>query len=55
LAPGRLDWTRSNPCAAQRRTLDRHLSAIDAPSAETAARLLTEAIGPSAAASSSPS
>jgi RNA polymerase sigma-70 factor (ECF subfamily) len=40
LAPGRLDWSRSAPCASQRRRLDRYLSAIDAPSAETAARLL---------------
>src|SRR3954469_19930888 len=40
LAPGRLDWTRSAPRASQRRTLDRYLSALDAPSAETAARLL---------------
>jgi RNA polymerase sigma factor (sigma-70 family) len=55
LAPGRLDWTRSAPCATQRRTLDCYLSAIDAPSAETAARLLTDAIRPAAASSSSPS
>ena len=40
LAPGRADWTQHRPCASQRRTLDRYLSAIDAPSAETAARLL---------------
>src|SRR3954451_5733559 len=40
LAPGRLDWTRSAPRPSQRRTLDRYLSALDAPSAETAARLL---------------
>jgi RNA polymerase sigma-70 factor (ECF subfamily) len=40
LAPSRADWTRTAPCASQRRTLDRYLSAIDAPSAETAARLL---------------
>ena len=40
LAPGRLDWNRGAPCALQRRTLDHYLSAIDAPSAESAARLL---------------
>jgi RNA polymerase sigma-70 factor, ECF subfamily len=40
LGRNRSDWTRAAPCAAQRRTLDRYLSAIDAPSAETAARLL---------------
>ena len=40
LAPGRLDWNRGAPCALQRRTLDRYLSAIDAPSAESAARVL---------------
>jgi RNA polymerase sigma-70 factor, ECF subfamily len=40
LAPSRSDWPRTAPCAAQRRTLDRYLSAIDAPSAESAARLL---------------
>src|SRR3954447_26717317 len=55
LAPGRLDWSRTAPRAAQRRTLDRYLSAIDAPSAETAARLLTDAMSPAAAASSGPS
>jgi len=55
LAPSRADWPRTAPCAAQRRTLDRYLSAIDAPSAESAARLLTEAISPAAASSSSPS
>jgi RNA polymerase sigma-70 factor, ECF subfamily len=40
LAPGRLSWSAAAPCASQRRTLDRYLSAIDAPSAETAAQLL---------------
>jgi RNA polymerase sigma-70 factor, ECF subfamily len=43
LAPGRLDWTRAAPCAAERRTLDRYLSAIEARSAESAARLLAAA------------
>jgi RNA polymerase sigma-70 factor, ECF subfamily len=43
LAPGRLDWTRAAPCAAERRTLDRYLSAIEARSTETAARLLAAA------------
>jgi RNA polymerase sigma-70 factor (ECF subfamily) len=45
LSPGRLDWTRAAPCAAQRRTLDRYLSAIDAPSADSAARLLSDRAG----------
>ncbi len=43
LAPGRLSWSRSEPGEAQRRTLHRYLSAIDAPSTETAARLVREA------------
>ena len=51
--PPRLGLDRA--VRAQRRTLDRYLSAIDAPSAETAARLLTDAISPAAAASSRPS
>jgi RNA polymerase sigma-70 factor (ECF subfamily) len=40
LSRGRLAWACAAPCASQRRTLDRYLSALDAPSAETAARLL---------------
>jgi RNA polymerase sigma-70 factor, ECF subfamily len=40
LAPGRVDWARAAPCAAQRQTLHRYMSAIDATSTETAARLL---------------
>jgi RNA polymerase sigma-70 factor (ECF subfamily) len=40
LAPGRLDWTRPDPCKSQRDTLDRYLSAIEAPSTELAASLL---------------
>jgi RNA polymerase sigma-70 factor (ECF subfamily) len=40
LAPGRLDWSCAAPCASQRHTLDRYLSAIEATSTETAARLL---------------
>jgi RNA polymerase sigma-70 factor (ECF subfamily) len=40
LSRGRLGWTSAAPCASHRRTLERYLSAIDAPSAETAARLL---------------
>jgi RNA polymerase sigma factor (sigma-70 family) len=43
LAPGRLDWTCGAPCASQRHTLERYLSAIEATSAETAASLLAGA------------
>jgi RNA polymerase sigma-70 factor (ECF subfamily) len=40
LSPRRLDWACAAPCASQRRTLDRYLSAVDASSTATAARLL---------------
>ena len=40
LSRGRLDWACAAPCASQRRTLDRYLSAVDASSTATAARLL---------------
>jgi RNA polymerase sigma factor (sigma-70 family) len=40
LAPGRAEWGCSPPCAAERRTLRRYLSAIEAPSTETAARFV---------------
>jgi RNA polymerase sigma-70 factor (ECF subfamily) len=43
LARGRLDWACSAPRASQRRTLVRYLSAIDASSTDTAARLLCSA------------
>jgi RNA polymerase sigma-70 factor (ECF subfamily) len=39
-APGRLQWACTAPCPAERRTLTRYLSAIDAPSTQTATRLL---------------
>ena len=41
LAPGRLHWASAPPCAAQRRTLRRYLSALDAPSSEAATQLMT--------------
>jgi RNA polymerase sigma factor (sigma-70 family) len=41
LAPGRLHWSCAEPCAAQRRTLHRYLSAIDAPSHDAASRLMS--------------
>ena len=40
LAHGRLDWSCAAPCASQRVTLARYLSAIDASSTETAAQLM---------------
>jgi len=40
LAPSRLDWACAAPCAAQRETLGRYLSAVEATDAEAAARLL---------------
>jgi hypothetical protein len=39
LAAGRLDWACATPCASQRHTLRRYLSAIEATSAESAATL----------------
>src|SRR4051812_11833847 len=40
LPPGRQEWTCPPPCAAQRRTLRRYLSAIQATRRETAHRLM---------------
>jgi RNA polymerase sigma-70 factor (ECF subfamily) len=40
LSPGRLEWTRPEACESQRHTLDRYLSAIEAPSTEMAASFL---------------
>ena len=36
LAHGRLEWSCADPCAAQRHTLHRYLSALDAPDIEAA-------------------
>jgi RNA polymerase sigma-70 factor (ECF subfamily) len=41
LAPGRLDWSCAEPCAAERRTLHRYLSALDAPTPDAATRLIS--------------
>ncbi len=40
LASGRLSWSRADAGASERRTLGRYLSALDAPCAESAARVL---------------
>jgi RNA polymerase sigma-70 factor (ECF subfamily) len=40
LAPGRLHWSCAEPCDADRRTLHRYLSAVDAPSNDAATHLL---------------
>ena len=43
LAPGRMHWSCAAPCASQRHTLDRYMSAIEATRTDTAARLLVGA------------
>ena len=40
LAPNRIDWTSKTPCAADRHTLHRYLSAVDAPNSAVARRFV---------------